>query len=270
MIVANDIEIHYQRMSAKDHGAGPPPTVVFIHGLGTDSLASFYLTLAAPMAAAGIEVIAYDLRGHGRTALPSRGYQVDDFVADLDALLHQLGVNRPVHLVGNSFGGTIAFSYAVARPERVATIVSIEAEPATEPWAGRMRHLLDEIVAHVRSEEFWSWLTQTFGSHHARLTRSASKLLLTTTMAADLTLGCMLGLDALQSIRCPVLSIVGSEGFHKDDVTALQAVLPNCRTEVVAGQDHSVLVQAHRTVRQLLQRWVAEHDRTDDLEIHVA
>lgn len=270
MIVANGIKIHYQRMPAKDRGAGPSPTVVFIHGLGTDSLASFYLTLAAPVAAAGIEVIAYDLRGHGRTALPPTGYQVDDFVADLDALLDQLGVDRPVHLVGNSFGGTIAFSYAVARPERVATIVSIEAEPATEPWADKMRQTLDGIVRQFEREEFWSWLTQTFGTHHARLARSASNRLLTTTMATDVALGSLLDLDALQSIQCPVLSILGSEGFQKDDVTALQAVLPNCRTEVLAGQDHSVLVQSHRTVRQLMLRWVAEHDRTGDLEIDMA
>src|SRR5438445_3755679 len=182
MTVANGIRVHYQRMSARETGA-PPPTVVFIHGLGTDSLASFYLTLAAPVSAAGIDVLTYDLRGHGRTELPPTGYRVGDFVADLDGLLDRLAVHGPVHLVGNSFGGTIAFSYAAARPDRVASIVSIEAEPATAPWADKMRQTLDNVVSELRREEFFAWLTDTFGTHHARLTRAAGTRLLSTTMA---------------------------------------------------------------------------------------
>src|SRR5438445_13352487 len=116
MIMTNGIRSHYERMPAENAGSGRPPIVVFIHGLGTDSLASFYLTLAAPVATAGIEVIAYDLRGHGRSKQPATGYRMSDFVADLDGLLDGLGVAEPVNLVGNSFGGTIAFSYAHPRP----------------------------------------------------------------------------------------------------------------------------------------------------------
>src|SRR3982750_1783457 len=82
--------------------AGGTETVVFLHGMGTDSLASFYLTLAPPVAAAGIDVISYDLRGHGKTERPVSGYTIKDFMADLDDLLFQLEVDRPVHLVGNS------------------------------------------------------------------------------------------------------------------------------------------------------------------------
>jgi pimeloyl-ACP methyl ester carboxylesterase len=80
-------------------------------------------------------------------------------------------------------------------------------------------------------------------------------------MAADIPHGPLLDLGDLQTIRCPVLSVLGSEGFQKDDLTALQEILPRCRTEVLPGQDHSVLVESHRTVRELVLGWVAEHDR---------
>ncbi|WP_279579399.1 alpha/beta fold hydrolase [Fodinicola feengrottensis] len=192
--------------------------------------------------------------------MPESGYQVADFVADLAGLLDELEVSEPVHLIGNSFGGTIAFSYAAAFPERVASIVSIEAEPATEPWAAKMTETLENIMREIRREEFFHWLEATFGSHHTRLTRAAAKRLLTTTMAVDVPQGPLLDLEALQEIRCPVLSIVGSEGFQKDDLTALGEALPYCRTEVLDGQDHSVLVQSHRVVRELLLRWISEHD----------
>lgn len=254
----NGNRLHYETVGAKD--TERPPTVVFIHGLGTDSLASFWLTLSAPVSAAGIDVIAYDLRGHGRSGLAPTGYTVRDFVDDLAGLLDELDVHDPVHLVGNSFGGTIAFSFAAEFPERVASVVSIEAEPATELWAEKMTETLDNTIREMQSEDFYRWLESTFGSHHTRLTRAAAKRLLSTTMAVEVPKGPLLDMDGLQTIRCPVMSIVGSEGFQKDDLTALGSVLPRCRTEVLSGQDHSVLVQAHRVVRELLLDWIGEHE----------
>jgi pimeloyl-ACP methyl ester carboxylesterase len=257
MVVANGIRMHYERMPAKNP-RGEPPVVVFIHGLAIDSLASFYLTLAAPVAAAGMDAIAYDLRGHGHSERPASGYRVGDFVADLDALLDGLDVRRPVHLVGNSFGGTLAFGYAAAHLDRVASIVSIEAEPPTEPWAGRMREMMAEAMTKLSEEGVFSRIAEAFGAHHAKLAAAGHKRLASATMIEDVPLGPLLDYEALQTIRCPVLSILGGDGFQKDDLTALERALPNCRTEVLAGQHHSVLVESHRTVRELLLRWVGE------------
>ncbi|PFG50946.1 pimeloyl-ACP methyl ester carboxylesterase [Amycolatopsis sulphurea] len=263
MLVANGIRMHYERMPAGDSARRPPPPVVFVHGLGTDSLASFYLTLAAPVAASGVEVLAYDLRGHGRTEQPASGYRVGDFVADLCGLLDELDLRRPVHLVGNSFGGTIALSFAAQHPDRVATVVSIESEPATAVWAGKMGRTLANIMKELSREEFFDWLSATFGKHHARLARATGKRLRATTMAEEIPLGPLLDADGLAEIRCPVLSIVGSEGFQRDDPYAVGGMLPDCRTEVLPGQGHSVLVEAHRTVRGLLLDWVAGHELVD-------
>jgi 3-oxoadipate enol-lactonase len=261
MIVANGIRTHYQWIPAKD--AGPEaPVVVFVHGLAIDSLASFYLTLAPPVAAAGFDAIAYDLRGHGHSAKPGHGYRIGDFVADLDGLLDALGVRRPVHLVGNSFGGTVAFAYAAGQPDRVASVVSIEAEPPTEPWAARMRAMMAEAVEKLAEEGAFSRIAEAFGTHHARLAAAGLKRLTAATMIEDLPTGPLLDRSGLEAIRCPVLSIVGSEGFQRDDLGALERALPNCRTEVLTGQHHSVLVESHRTVRDLLLRWVGEHTPT--------
>ena len=267
-IVANGIRMHYQRMPPKnrpgtfstmcDPGADPP-VVVFVHGLAIDSLASFYLTLAPPVAAAGIDAIAYDLRGHGHSEKPSHGYRVGDFVADLDGLLDALGVHQPVHLVGNSFGGTVAFGYAAAHPDRVASVVSIEAEPPTEPWAERMRVMMAAVVEDLAEEGVFTRIAEKFGAHHARLAAAGLDRLKSATMIEDIPTGPLLDRDGLSAIRCPVLSILGSAGFQQDDLGALERALPNCRTEVLAGQHHSVLVESHRTVRDLLLRWVGEH-----------
>src|SRR5512142_1677168 len=141
----NGQTINYLRIDGQG-GAESRPAVVFIHGLGTDSLASFYLTLAAPVSAAGIDVVAYDLRGHGKTDQPATGYTLGHFMDDLTGLLDSLGVDRPVHLVGNSFGGTLAFAMAANHPDRVASVISIESEPPTRAWAAR----LDQTLRNVR------------------------------------------------------------------------------------------------------------------------
>ena len=239
--------------------AGGTETVVFLHGMGTDSLASFYLTLAPPVAAAGIDVISYDLRGHGKTERPVRGYTLGDFVADLDDLLKQLGVDRPVHLVGNSFGGTLAYSYAVANPDRVRSIVCIESEPATEVWAGKMAEILAHTVKFLQVEESFDWIEANFSAHHRRLARMAAERITSTKMAEEVPLGPLLTWEQVAAIGCPVLSILGSHGYQADDLEALTSVLPHGELHVFEGQGHSVLVEQHREVRELVLRWIERH-----------
>lgn len=232
-------------------------TVVFLHGMGTDSLASFYLTLAPPVAAAGIDVISYDLRGHGKTERPHSGYTIADFLADLDDLLTQLDVDRPVHLIGNSFGGTLAFSYAAEYPDRVRSIVCIESEPATEVWADKMTQILDHTVNFLAQEESFAWIEANFSAHHRRLARLAADRIINTRMAQEVPLGPLLSLGDVESIRCPVLSILGRDGYQSEDLEALTSLLPRGELHVFDGQGHSVLVERHREVRELVLAWIA-------------
>lgn len=70
-ICANGARFHMQWLGSK---AGVKvPTVVFVHGLVIDNLASFYYTLAGPVVSAGARAILYDLRGHGRSCRPLHG-----------------------------------------------------------------------------------------------------------------------------------------------------------------------------------------------------
>jgi 3-oxoadipate enol-lactonase len=257
-LVTNGVRTHYQRLPSKK--PGPVPQAVFIHGLGYDSLASFYLTLAPPVAAAGVDVLTYDLRAHGRTDRPATGYRVPDFTADLRALLDGTGITGPVHLVGNSFGGSVAFDFAARYPDRVHSIVAIEAEPPTEAWSEKMARTLGGVVDGMSTEDYLAWVEDTFGAHQARLTRTAVKLIRATTIVEEVPSGPFLDEGTLATLRCPVLSIVGSEGFQSEDLHGLERLLPNCRTLVVDGQDHSVLVKRHHEIRPVVLDWISRHD----------
>jgi 3-oxoadipate enol-lactonase len=258
-LVTNGVRAHYQRVPAKDPRTLPPPQVVFVHGLGYDSLASFYLTLAPPFAAAGIDVLTYDLRGHGRSERPRSGYRLEDFTSDLGELLDGLGVTGPVHLVGNSFGGTVAFAFAARYPERVRSIVAIESEPPTAAWSEKMARALNAVVDEMEAERFLAWVTDTYGQHHARLSRSAAQIIRATSIIEDVPSGPFLDERALAAFTHPVLSVLGSEGFQSEDLHGVERLLPRCRTEVIAGQDHSVLVERHHELRPVLLEWISRH-----------
>src|SRR6185503_11781493 len=130
-VVVNGVRHHVQRLGRGD------PAVVCVDGLVMDNLSSFYFTLANPIAAHA-EVVLYDLRGHGMSERPAERYAVADLVADLAALLDALDIQRPVTLVGNSFGGLVALAFAAAHPERVARLALIDAHDGTDGWATQM------------------------------------------------------------------------------------------------------------------------------------
>ncbi len=87
------------RLSYTDWGAGPP--VVLVHAWGLNSGMWNYQVPA--LVDAGLRVITYDRRGHGRSDRPGRGYDCDTLADDLAALTGQLDL-REVSMVGHSLG----------------------------------------------------------------------------------------------------------------------------------------------------------------------
>ncbi len=96
-----------QYVRAKDgtqlhcHQWGQGAAVVFVHSWGLHSAMWQYQTSA--FAERGLRCITYDRRGHGRSDLPSRGYDVDTLADDLATILDQLRLSQ-VTLIGHSMG----------------------------------------------------------------------------------------------------------------------------------------------------------------------
>ena len=100
------------------------PPVLLLHGWG----ASLYMWRAwfAPLAAAGLHVLAIDLPGHGLSDKPDHdeAYRLDGMCSTLRDLLE---VERltDVHIVAQSMAGTIALELALAPDSRVNRLVLI-------------------------------------------------------------------------------------------------------------------------------------------------
>jgi pimeloyl-ACP methyl ester carboxylesterase len=259
-IRAGELDVHVQRLTPETPLDGDAPIVVCVHGLLTDSLASYYFTLGPAFAQRGLDVLMYDLRGHGRTTRPETGYHLERFVDDLVAVLDASGITRPVHVIGNSFGGSVAFGIAAARPDRVASVIAIEAEPPTAEWTRHMADGLADAKTRLAIDEVIGWIKDNHGAHTARLSKAAGRILQTTTMAEDIPRSATIAAD-LSAVRCPVLAIFGGDSGLAAQVPHFEASLAHCRTAVLPDQGHSVLVERTAETIELIFDWVRDTSR---------
>lgn len=115
--------------------------VVLVHGF-LDHAWGWARTVAAGLDGAGLRIVAPDMRGHGDSDWVGAGgyYHFPDYLADLHALVEELGATR-LSLVGHSMGGSIAAYYAGSFPERVHRLALLEGlgpPEATQPMPERV------------------------------------------------------------------------------------------------------------------------------------
>ncbi len=105
-------------------GAGSPP-LVFTHGWAdTDAVWDGVLDDLA----VDHRCLAWDLRGHGRSAVPPPGaYTRDHALFDLAVVIGEAGA--PVVLVGHSLGGYLSLAHTLRHPGDVAGLVLVGAGP---------------------------------------------------------------------------------------------------------------------------------------------
>jgi pimeloyl-ACP methyl ester carboxylesterase len=120
-------------MHVRDTGPRDAPAIVLLHG--SNSSLQTWDGWAARLDRTW-RVIRFDLPGHGLTGPhPQRDYSAAGFDDAVDRVTRKLGVER-FALAGNSMGGWVAWTYAVAHPERVSRLILVDAAGAPE-IAGR-------------------------------------------------------------------------------------------------------------------------------------
>ena len=127
LIEANGLQFH-----VRDEGSGTP--VVLLHGL--TATRRYVVMGSRSLERSGHRVIAYDARGHGRSApAPDpHAYTYEELSGDLEAVLDAVGVRNAV-LAGASMGAHTAVRFALAHPERVSALALIT--PSFDPSSAR-------------------------------------------------------------------------------------------------------------------------------------
>jgi pimeloyl-ACP methyl ester carboxylesterase len=118
-----ELRLHGQRVPYLEAGADSGgPVVVLVHGLASNrgTWAGVLPTLGAH-----VHAIAPDLLGSGDADKPrSADYSVGAHAARLRDLMRELGVDR-AGLVGHSYGGGVAMTFAYQFPERTERLALI-------------------------------------------------------------------------------------------------------------------------------------------------
>lgn len=232
--------------------------IVLLHGFTQTGAA--WTPVGARLRAAGYEVVAPDLRGHGRAA-DVRPIGLEGVIADLDALVDD------AVLAGYSMGGRIALAYTVARPRRVRRLVLVGASPGLAAADEREeRRAADERLARRIEtggvEAFarqWAALPLFAGqspdvaaaAHRQRLDQSAAGL---AAALRGLGTGSLPPLwEALGSLDLPVTLMVGErDAKFRAIAERMAAALPHARILTVAGAGHAVHLEQPAAVAEAL------------------
>jgi pimeloyl-ACP methyl ester carboxylesterase len=113
----NGVKLHYLDWG----GRGEP--LVLLTGYGAPAHVFDDL---APRFTDAFRVVALTRRGQAPSERPSSGYDFETLTSDVKAFLDTLGFER-VHLVAHSFGGSEATRLATVHPDRIASVVYLDA-----------------------------------------------------------------------------------------------------------------------------------------------
>jgi pimeloyl-ACP methyl ester carboxylesterase len=224
--------------------------IVLIHGITSSSLS--WIRVARPLAG-NARVIAVDLKGHGDSERPPRGYRLADQAGEVAGLIEHLRLRR-IRLMGHSWGGAISALLA-ADPALPITRVVLE-DPAisvasagpdakvrrqqtTQNYVSSVGLDRDETERRVRASAAPGWTEEDIqGKIDAAVKTSPASVqaVFDENGAWDVT-------DALVRVRVPTLLVRAETelgGIVGESVLEAIRAQPLIQVETIPRADHNI------------------------------
>jgi pimeloyl-ACP methyl ester carboxylesterase len=242
---AADAALHYDAVEVTAPWQAKGLPILFHHGIGSSAMLwrGWF-----PALIDRYPVVAFDMRGCGRSSRPSADFEwsLERMIDDLFAVADAAMLER-FHLVGESLGGTVALAAAIARPDRIATLTvsngahlgaSIQrvevwrgqlAEGGTAGWSRAFVSDRFHSGALDAAKEAW------FEAQQAEWPRESILKALGVLIGTDLT-------PRLKEIRCPALLLHpdGSPFIPVSVMAELHRLLSDARLNIVGPARHGL------------------------------
>ena len=225
---------------------GPP--LVLLHGY--DATATMWAPNIADFAK-DYRVYAIDVMGQPSKSLPDRPIRsAADYVTWLTAILDAFHLDR-IALIGQSFGGWLALTYAVAVPMRLSKLVLLSPGgflPMVKQFSMRGM-LMVFFPTRLTVNSFMRWLGLTeehflrlvyLGLKHFRVPPETARVM--PTVFHD---------DELRSLPIPTLLLYGDHEVICNPAAALaraRRLMPDIEAELIPGCSHDMCASQHRAV----------------------
>lgn len=237
------------------HTAGP--AVLLIHSLGTSSVL-WRTTLAA--LSPFFSVVAMDCRGHGGSTNHG-GFTLDHVARDALALMSELRFES-FHLVGISMGGLISATMWSLAPQRVRSLVLANSYATIGVAApNRLAQLKAALDSTTMLGFAKGYVADTLLAGAAEALRSELEGAIGGMRKADYvqTLEAIIHgdvTDALRSVTCPALVIVGDQDKRTPPEVArgLAALIPHAKLVVIEDAAHLSVIDKPAAFNRTIER----------------
>ena len=161
---AAPVELAFSRLAGDETS---PRLLLVGPSLGT-AVAPLWRDCAKQLA--NVEVIGWDLPGHGKSGPASGGFQVEDLAAAVRSHASEKAAGRPVGYAGVSLGGAVGFALAL-EPGLVEQVVAIAAVPQmgiayAGYWNGRGTEARSVGTAPIVEGAASRWFTPDFAERN--------------------------------------------------------------------------------------------------------
>lgn len=238
---------------------GPGPVVVLLHGFPLDRTMWSHQRSSV---GASYRVILPDFRGHGTSAAPDEGYEVDIMAEDVLELLDALQIGGPVVLGGLSMGGYVALSIAARHPERISALMLLDTRASADnaeaadsrreraaqvESTGDTKAVIDAMIPKLFSKHTFEHQPGLVAGVRARMARTPARAVAGTLRGLasrpDRTAG-------LVRIAVPTLVLTGAEDavVPLEETRSMADQIPNARMVVIPNAGHLAPLENHPAV----------------------
>jgi 3-oxoadipate enol-lactonase len=245
-IVANGVRLRYELTGAEG------PVIVLLNGIAM-SIGHWKPFIEAMKGK--YRVLCHDFRGQTLSEKPEGDYSLEQHAEDLSALLDALAI--PVaHIVGTSYGSEVAMAFAIAYPERCATLTVIdgvsELDPvlkaAAESW---MAAALCDARVFYKTLTPWTYSSAYIAANAAVLARredSVASLPREWFEGFASLCGAFLKIDLtgkLNRITCPSFVLVGEFDIlkHPGFAKIIHESISGSVLEILPGAGHAAVIE---------------------------